>query len=266
MNIYRERKSAKSRFGRDYQSGKAERYAEQKRDLNTVEYTNMSSYERYCRDKRSGNSDRYSVETTSKSPYAASYDDGRYSRSDYNSARGDYADRRDTYASDNRRTEYSNERRDNGYYPDDRYYRRDDRAPQYYNDRGGNRRQDYEFYDYPRQHDDQYDRYQDRYENYDTNKRKSSRKRGGMTFKSKLMIVVYFAIIAVIATLILVNAIPNAKADTSYKAPEQVEFNLDVLNKSEKGDTVDKIDDLITSNNKENGGNWFDDFCDGMNG
>lgn len=233
MNIYKERKNSRARYEREN-----DRYAtpvnEKKSNASdTVEYTNMSSYERYRRDKL--DSAQRDSKYNAVSDSMRTYDEPYRVRCNYN----------DNYQRTSRRNDnrYDDIRYDDSIRNDDRYFnsaygeRRNYDRDIYREDARYDRRGEYDYYE-PRQENNYYDSRRNERDNYP----RSSKKKSGMTLKCKFMILVYFAIIAVITTLILINAIPNAKADSSYNEQPEIEISEEMLNRTQDGGSVSKVD------------------------
>lgn len=240
MNIYKERKNSRAKYEREN-----DRYAtpvnEKKGNVSdTVEYTNMSSYERYRRDKL--DSAQRNSQYNPASNNMRTFDEPYRARNNYNE---NYS--RAPRRNENRYDDYiryddsirNDDRYFNSAYGEPRNYDRDIyREETRYDRRGG-----YDYYE-PRQEDNYYESRRNERDNYP----RSSKKKSGMTLKCKFMILVYFAIIAVITTLILINAVPNAKADSSYNEQPEVEISDEMLNRTKDGENLNKVDYVYDAN------------------
>lgn len=95
-------------------------------------------------------------------------------------------------------------------------------------------------------------------------KLKKSKTVSKISIKSKLCIAIYFALVALIVAMLLINAIPSVGA--------QVTASPDVVVNNESYDSA--MDSVLNSGsvvvvppyNYDTTTNWFDDFCDYMGG
>ncbi len=94
--------------------------------------------------------------------------------------------------------------------------------------------------------------------------RNKSKTASKMTGKSKLFIAVYFGLVAVIITMLLINAIPSVGAQAAA-APDVIVNNGGYENAMDSilssGSTV-----AVPPYNYNTNTNWFDSFCDFMGG
>lgn len=234
MNIYKERKNSRTRYERDNDRYSAPIDHTKENNSDTIEYTNMSSYERYRREKLNvaKNDNKYNANVDNM----RSYDDAYRTRYNYND---DMTSQRNDRYADYGRYDNNNMRNDERYMNSRYGERRYDDRDMYRDDRRYDRRDAYEFYDYQRPDDGYYD---NRRDERDLRSPRVGKKKAGLTLKCKFMILVYFAIIAVITTLILINAVPNAKADSSYNEQPSIEISEEMLNKTRDGNAIDIVD------------------------
>lgn len=104
--------------------------------------------------------------------------------------------------------------------------------------------------------------YEDRpvYSNNQRNRTKT--KKSKMNGKAKLLIVVYFAIFALITTLILVNAIPKANAQVKDNINPEIIINETVINNDALTGEALILAPTAPEYKYDTKTNWFDGFCD----
>lgn len=83
--------------------------------------------------------------------------------------------------------------------------------------------------------------------------------------KSKMLIAVYFVLVAVIASLIIANVVAFGGGSVEAQAPTEAVYNQEALNMAVTADgSVVEMDEVryLENYGYEKNTNWFDSFCD----